>query len=337
VTFRVNVRTFRRAVVTLLLAVGVNSGAVVARAQAPPESTAERLFREGRAAAKQGNSSEACRLFRESFTLDEANGTLLNLALCEEKSARLKSALEYFGRFLERAAPEDDRRPLAIRRVTELERRIPRVTLTLKAGSPDLTTVQLDGEDVKSSLGKPLALDPGRHQLVVVDETGATRSASFNLAEGESLTQPLEATRMLSSGTPPSARERGRAPARPRTRPADPSLGIALIGAGFGALVASIPATALVLEKKNIVEEHCNGNRCDPQGIAATESGPTWSTVSTVAVATGLVGIAAGTILLLVGGSGNEGRQPGAGKPARAAVRVGLTPSGAGWAVGGAF
>ncbi|HEU4534580.1 MAG TPA: tetratricopeptide repeat protein, partial [Polyangiaceae bacterium] len=46
---------------------------------------AEALFREGREAMKRGDLDEACPKFSESQELDPSAGTLLNLALCEQR------------------------------------------------------------------------------------------------------------------------------------------------------------------------------------------------------------------------------------------------------------
>jgi hypothetical protein len=316
----------------------------VARAQPQPESQAVRLFREGRAAVKQGNLEEACRLFFQSFSLERANGTLLNLALCEERTGRLTRALEHLEQFLERAEDADDRRPLATRRIADLRRRIPQVTLTLKAGSPAVKAVLLDGVDVAAALGRPLPVDPGAHRLVVVDATGSTRSTAFRLAEGESLVQPLEPIRLpaadphATAPRPTMARPVRRESAPRSGRTNDRSVGIALLGGGIGAIVASVPATLLVLEKKSIVEDHCRADGCDAEGFDASEAGSTWSTVSTAAVVLGVLGIGAGTYMLLGAAPTDDGtKRRREGPQPRAAMKVGVTAFGPTFALGGDF
>lgn len=61
-----------------------------------PTSEADRLFEEGRALAKQGKFKEACDLFQQSYDLDHATGTELNLADCHEQQGHLREAWRLF-------------------------------------------------------------------------------------------------------------------------------------------------------------------------------------------------------------------------------------------------
>src|SRR5947207_15862051 len=96
-------RSPHRAVV---LAALLTSSAATAEpgATAEPDSSApsaEALFREGRDAVKMGEYEIACPKFEESQRLDPANGTLLNLALCEEGWGHLADARRHFRQVLE--------------------------------------------------------------------------------------------------------------------------------------------------------------------------------------------------------------------------------------------
>lgn len=72
---------------------------VVSTAQAEPvkpppsdEVVAKRLFEEGRVLYQQAKHIEACVLFRESYELDPAVGTRLNLAECAERQGKHRDA-----------------------------------------------------------------------------------------------------------------------------------------------------------------------------------------------------------------------------------------------------
>src|SRR5262245_59061569 len=58
--------------------------------------SAEALFRAGRAATARGDHAAACTHYRESYRLEQAPGTLLNLALCEETLGKLASAWQHY-------------------------------------------------------------------------------------------------------------------------------------------------------------------------------------------------------------------------------------------------
>ena len=86
---------------------------------------AETLFREGRVAAEAGNYTVACPKFEESYKLDPAPGTLLNLADCEENRGQLVKAWQHFRLLHDRLPASDDRKVVAAVRAHALEQRLP--------------------------------------------------------------------------------------------------------------------------------------------------------------------------------------------------------------------
>jgi tetratricopeptide (TPR) repeat protein len=94
--------------------------------RAESESTdAEILFREGREAFKKGDYAAACPKFEESQRLDPAIGTLLNLALCEERWGRLADARRHLGEVLASSDLDEQRRVIATEHAEALDRRAP--------------------------------------------------------------------------------------------------------------------------------------------------------------------------------------------------------------------
>ena len=85
-----------------------------ARAQ---DANAEELFRRAKALMTANKHAEACPMLEESYRLEKAMGTLLNLALCHEKIGKVASAWVEF-RAVEQQAraaspPREDRAKLA--------------------------------------------------------------------------------------------------------------------------------------------------------------------------------------------------------------------------------
>jgi hypothetical protein len=108
--------------VSAVLASAVLAWSGIARAQAESSSTAETLFREGREAVKRGDYAVACPKFAESQRLDPANGTLLNLALCEEGWGQVSEARRHFREVLAALDLDEQRRAIATEHVEALDR-----------------------------------------------------------------------------------------------------------------------------------------------------------------------------------------------------------------------
>jgi hypothetical protein len=110
------------------LAAAVCLGAIVwgtarpAAALAPsPSDTSDDLFRRGRAAAQTGDCRTALPLFEQSQRLEPAVGTLLNLAVCEEKLGLLAAARAHLSQALALAPTGDVRRALIQERMAKLD------------------------------------------------------------------------------------------------------------------------------------------------------------------------------------------------------------------------
>jgi len=88
---------------------------------------AEALFREAREAMARGDTVRACRLFAERHALDPADGTLANLAMCEEAIGDLVAARAHWEEVLERSlrAGRQDRAALARQHIDAINQKIP--------------------------------------------------------------------------------------------------------------------------------------------------------------------------------------------------------------------
>jgi hypothetical protein len=132
------------------------------------ELRADTLFRQGTHELDAGQVEAACSDLRESLHLDPELGTLLNLALCHEKSGdRAAARAEYLAASAWAAeSNQPERRDFARQHANDLERELSRVLLDL----PDVKGLAIDVDarpvaDPMSSL--PLFLDAGPHVLSV--------------------------------------------------------------------------------------------------------------------------------------------------------------------------
>lgn len=258
---------------------------------------ADVLFREGRKAMQAGSYAVACPKFHESYRLDPAPGTLLNLGDCQEKLGHLASAWQFF-REAEQRLGGDERAGIARQRWATLEGRLAFVTFNLPPGAPPGARVLRDDVELGAAgLGVALPLDPGRH-VVRVRAPGRTETAlELQLASGERRDVALEIGRLdpaatTSAGEPRSAQASDTQPSR-----ALPWIAFGVAGAGL--LTTGIGAWQ-VLEAKSVVDKQCTSSgECDPSGLDAASNGRAFSVVGTIGGAVFIAGAAAGTYLLL--------------------------------------
>jgi hypothetical protein len=281
----------------------------LARAQ-EPSVTAEALFRAGRQASARGDHATACAKYRESYRIENALGTLLNIAVCEQALGELASAWQHYQHVLSALPSDDTRVALTRARLEEVERRLPRLTVVIREGDDATLRIVLGELELSpSSFDVPLPLDPGRHELRVLAAGHEPASYPFELVEGERRTLEVapgpafapdarafttEIRRPLSLATT--------APV-PRDTAADGSVqrtaGVLALVTGGAALLTSAVSFGLAIERKLVVDEHCPRDACDPIGIAAARSGKDFVNVSLVSLAIGVAGGATGLYLLL--------------------------------------
>jgi hypothetical protein len=127
--------------VSVSLALAALAWCNLAGAQQESPSHAETLFRQGREAVKRGDYAVACPKFEESQRLDPANGTLLNLALCEEGWGRLVEARMHLREVLAASDLDEQRRAIAMEHAKALDRKSTAQEATTTAAEPEAETV----------------------------------------------------------------------------------------------------------------------------------------------------------------------------------------------------
>jgi hypothetical protein len=272
--------------------------------------SAEALFRAGRAASARGDHATACTHYRESFRLENAPGTLLNLALCEEALGKLASAWKHYQAVARALAGDDERLAWTKQRLRALDTRVPRLTIHIRPEPPANTRVLVGTNEIfNADLGTPLPIDHGRHEISVLAPKHAPKKYTVELVEGESKTLTLQAGPLLESAPtskPASARAVRHRPS-PAHRPANAARGTSMrtvvgysaLGLGAAGLVTSAVTGALVLDRKATVDEHCNDDdQCQPAGLEAGREGSDLFTAAAISLAVGVVAGAAGFYLL---------------------------------------
>lgn len=289
------------------------------------------LFQKGRTAMKNGNCSTALEYLSRSQELDPAVGTAVNLAICEERTGRFSAALTHFQFVLNASSESDPRRAYAAARIAELEGKVAFLTVQRSRSDPPDTEVLLDGVELgRTSLGNPVRVDPGFHELVLSIAGQVKVREKLELRSGETRTwnPTLEEPTMPSAHStsaphpaPFPTAEPGATNRPPAESDASSStsktLGYVLGGVGVASLVTSAVFGALVLQKKDLVRRHCDGRFCDQTGLDANDQGNTFSAIATISAIIAVPTLGAGSYLMLSYDGGSDRTKSGA--------RVGLS------------
>jgi hypothetical protein len=309
------------------------------RAQTETEvALAEALYRQARDLMAAGNYDEACPKFAESYRLDRATGTVLNLAACYERQGKLASAwLAYSdGLVSARRDGRADRVKFAADHLAELEPKLSRVTLIVPADAdePGLE-VALDGAPIgRAARGVPTPVDPGRH----VVEAKAVGKVPFSqtieitaLAQQASVTIPkLVASAAVPAVPPPIAPSEpppaNAAPEELTTRPIPTSAYVA--GGTTIALAVAATVTGIVYlgKRDSYNEQRASGS---PEAQSSYDSAHTLGTVNAVLWGATAGGAVLTTVLYLT--------RPTVRASAQARVAVWAVPGSAGFSLGGGF
>lgn len=250
-------------VVTLLLSVAI------AGAEPRNVQRADALFRQGRALMKAGDFRAACPKLEESYRLDPAAGTAVNVGDCLDKIGKVGGALLAYQAAQKLLAPGDPRITPVTLQIATLEKRVPRLTITLAVDAPEGTTATRDGKPVDFlDLGKPIGVNPGELVIVVTAPGHESVTSNLTLAEGEARHFVAEVGEPVRGGPvkePPLLPEQSSVEARD----APPDDGSTMRTSGYVLGAAGVISTAFgvvsyadFLAKRSQADEVCPGENC---------------------------------------------------------------------------
>lgn len=297
--------------------------------KATTKAAADALFRQGREAFDKGDYSRACPKFAESQAVDPAPGTLLNLALCEERSGKLLHARQHLTELVPQLSSRDDRLPFARDLLAKIEKRVCRLSLTLAPGAPSETVVVDEREHTTLPLGVEIELDPGEYELSIQAPGRPSEKLRIGLTEGQREARVIQ---------PPKAVEPDKKSSVPPTPPPKSGPGLArtlgFVAGGIGVAAFGVAAVTgvVLLNKKSAVDDLCPKKRCSAEGERlrkAAEATPVLP-LNTVSWILGIAGVGAGAVLILTSSP------KGTSEPKAAAFPM-VLPSGGGLGVLGRF
>lgn len=273
-------------------------GPRLASAQTAPDlaaqnaAIAQKLYDDAMQLMAEKKYAEACPKLAESNQLDTGMGTRFHLADCYENIGRLASAWALFTDVADEAkrTKQKGRESVARQRATQLEGRLPKITLQVPTSVANVSGVEVrDGDNiVKPPLwGQPLPVDPGKHTIAVRAPGRHTWEKTVVLKEGATETIVIGELLPTGSRIPKGAITLG-------------SVGVAsiVVGSVFGLQARS-------KWRNEVVAKSCEGGvitRCDlddAQTRLEKSGAKTDATISTVTFVVGSVAIAGAVVLAL--------------------------------------
>ena len=311
--------------------------------QARDSAGAEKLYDDGAKLLAKDDWVGACAKFADSFKLDPAPGTQLNLASCSEHEGKLALA---WSRLKDARSLNADTKSETQRKhiesfiqasIARLEPRLPYLTVRI-ANAPAGAVALRDQQPMV--IGVDLPIDPGKHVIVVGAPGYIEQTRELTLAEAQR--EVVEFTLLPQPKAGPGEGpipDTGVKPKPEEPRPIDSppaseesSLsgiqigGLILGGVGVATLGASIGLGVVALSKRDELDalncvEMGDSLSCPP-GVTAeakdlSDSGSTLALVSTVTTFVGAAAAGAGVLMLILGGSDNaesaDTAKPGVG------------------------
>ena len=278
---------------------------------------ADKLFDEGRALMKS-DLHAACEKFEESLKFNsQAIGTLMNVALCDEKLGRTASAAAKFAEARDRAKEGnmDVHLKAAEERLAELLPRVPHVKIVFAVPPLPETRIVMDDKVVAMADITDIALDPGEHPLVVSAPNHLPYQTIVRIAEGEHHTVTVPALQ----GAGGSRRTVGKI--------------VTISGGVFiaGGIIIGVLANNRYNDQFDGAPPNCDKatKQCNGNGQTETERARTLGVVGTVVGGFGVAAAAVGLYLWI--------RSPKESRDKRVSLLPHLTPGEAGVVAVGRF
>lgn len=272
---------------------------------ATDRALAQTLFVEARADLEAGRFAEACPKLAESQRLDPGGGTLLNLALCHEKTGHLAKAWSEYVDGLGQARREGrtDRIAFAEERSAALDRLLPRVRVHVNAPNPpEGLAIRVDDTPIdRAAWGVWVPVDPGSHALHAVATGRQPWRQVITLREGQRETIEVPELPVAAAAAAPAPIDVAPAPkpsadASPSTSPVPWTL----VGVGGAAIVTGAVFGAMALDANSRSDALCPTSPCtNAEATSLSDRAVRDAWIANVSIAAGLVAAGVGVYLLV--------------------------------------
>jgi hypothetical protein len=317
-------RTRRRTAWTLCLAGVLSLLPQSGFAQTREElEKARALFREGLALSAANNWSAALSKFRQVASVKMTPQVAFNMAECEERLGKLLSALGNYRLAASSASESGTARDVEAQvpaRIQSLEERIPKLTIERGEGA-EVAAIQLDGVELGSSqINKPVAIDPGTHQIVAMIRDKEAWRQTIEIAEKEThtVTVKIDAPPPPDDDTPTKPDD-GTKPddtTKPDEQPRSKVPGAVVLSIGLAGIGAGVAFIVLRQGTISEMDKLCgNDLSCPASAKATADKGKLFTGLSFGAFGVGAAATGVG-IALLVRAASSGKAEPTPAEPA---------------------
>ncbi|MCB9589064.1 MAG: PEGA domain-containing protein [Polyangiaceae bacterium] len=280
-------------------------------AHAGDKASAESLFQEGKRLMAEGKTAEACPKFEASQKADPSPGTLINLAGCYKALGKTASAWAEYksAETLARNRGRDEQQNFAANAAAELEPHLSKLELVPPKPLVKDMTVTRDGELIAAgSLGTPVAVDPGKHEIKVSAPGYRPWTTTVEVGpDGDAQIVRIPAL----SALPPGETADG------TVTPGDSGTGgpgilpWVLIGGGGVFMGTGLLFGVLAKNQASDAENDptlCPNKECTAAGQDEIDSAEGKALISTIGVGVGAAAAITGVVLLLTSGSSSSAK-----------------------------
>jgi hypothetical protein len=256
-------------------------------------------FKEALALENDGKWDEALGLFIAIAEKRRSPQVVFHIALCQEQTGRLKSALDSFEEALSLAGADPKAAPEVLEnappRLESLKARVPRIVLVANG---EARTVIVDGKQLAPVVDETeIAIDPGKHKISAREDDGEETSIrTVDVREGQIVRVDVSKKRATKERVPPPP-----PPVETRVEPGNMIPGLVVGGVGVAGLIASGVFIGLRQAAIGEVRDGCtNGDTgCDPGLKDVAERGQTYEYAAIGTGAAGLAAVGVGVALVL--------------------------------------
>jgi hypothetical protein len=248
-----------------------------------------------------GRYAEACAKLSESYRLDPAPGTLLNLAVCNEKVGKTASAWGEFRDSLAEARRMNrpDREKLASEHIAALEPELSYLAISVSPAVRSIRGLEISRNGIpltSAAWETDLPVDPGEVEVVEKAPLYKPKTLRVTVAAKQHATLAAVRLELAPIERPPPAFWTGRRIA-----------GLLIAGGGVAAAaVGGLFGGQAITEKRNS-DNQCPtdvfGRRCTQAGVDYMNKASTDAIISDVAFGVGAVAVGLGAYFFFSGGA----------------------------------